>query len=551
MLLSLTIKNYAIINELQVNFDGGFSVITGETGAGKSIIIGALGLILGQRADTSVLRNPDEKCIIEGSFHCERSPELETFFNQNDLDFEVPLILRREIASGGKSRAFINDTPVSLNLLRELGLQLIDIHSQHANLELGKRAFQLKVIDWYGALETSLAGYQKVFFRLKKLEEEYKNSTEAEAKEKADFDYHLFQFNQLEEARLQPGEQEKLEQEQEMLSHSEEIREGLATVIKIFEGEESALLSRTKEVYFILGKLKSYLGEASLLHQRTESLFYELQDVAAECTSLADQCEYNPERLTEVNERLDLIYTLEKKHHVASVDELIEIRDQLNAKIQSVASFGERIRELSEQIGKQKEEALALAGKLSQKRRLICGVASEEVLGYLEGLGMPNALFAIKLQQNNELMANGIDEAIFLFSANKGGRPEEIGKVASGGEMSRLMLAIKTLVAKSKALPAIIFDEIDTGISGEIALKMGEMLRVMAQYMQVINITHLPQIAAKGTHHFMVFKTEDQKGTTTGMKKLDSKERLLEIAKMLSGDRPSDAAIENARVLMN
>jgi len=551
MLQSLTIKNYAIIQELQVGFDEGFSVITGETGAGKSIIIGALGLILGQRADTSVLRNPDEKCIIEGSFRCEWSPVLETFFLSNDLDPEIPLILRREIATGGKSRAFINDTPVPLNILRELGLQLIDIHSQHANLELGKRAFQLKVIDWYGTLESTLAEYQKVYFLMKNLEEDYQKLIEAEAKEKADFDYHLFQFNQLEETRLQPGEQEKLEQEQEMLSHSEEIREGLASIFNIFEGEELALLSRTKEVYSILGKLKSYLGEASGLHQRTESLFFELQDIAAECSSLANQCDFNPERLSEVNERLDLIYTLEKKHHVTSVEELIEIRNQLDLKIQSVASYQERINDLGIKIEKIRNEAYSIAGELSRKRLSLCGNASKEVLAYLEGLGMPNASFSIKLQQNNELSANGIDEAMFLFNANKGGRPEEIGKVASGGEMSRLMLAIKTLVAKSKALPAIIFDEIDTGISGEIALKMGEMLRNMAQYMQVINITHLPQIAAKGNHHFWVFKAESLELTTTGIKKLDKEERLLEIAKMLSGDNPSDAAIENARALMN
>lgn len=550
MLLSLNIKNYAIIHHLQVDFDRGFNVITGETGAGKSIIIGALGLILGQRAEGTTLRNPDEKCVVEGRFQCELTPGLSAFFAENDLDPDIPVILRREIAPGGKSRAFVNDTPVPLTVMRELGLRLIDIHSQHANLELGRRNFQLKVIDWYGMLDPMVLDYQKDYSHLLQLETEYRNLSGKAGQEKADYDYHLFQFKQLEEARLKDGEQETLEKEQDMLLHAGEINEGLAQTVQILDGDEFSLIGKIREINQLFNKLRPFLAEAGPLHQRSESLYYELRDIADECTRLNELCEHNPERLVEVSNRLDTLYLLEQKHRVSTVAELIALRDQLDRKIRSVESYDEQMNELSSRIEEQKRKALKAAGQLRKARLQQLKPFEKEVTGYLTGLGMPRATFSVDLPETGALSANGSDEAIFLFSANKGGKPEEISKVASGGEMSRLMLAIKTVVARSKALPAIIFDEIDTGISGEIAIKMAEILRQMSESMQVINITHLPQIAARGEQHFMVYKTDLSQGTETGIRRLDEAERIHELAKMLSGDQPSPAAVENARTLM-
>lgn len=550
MLLSLSIKNYAIINDLQVSFGNGFSVITGETGAGKSIIMGALGLILGQRAEQSTFRNKDAKCVVEGRFQCSITPEITSFFETNDLDLDMPVIMRREVSSSGKSRAFINDTPVNVALLRDLGIQLIDIHSQHANLELGKRTFQLKVVDLYGSLASQLAEYQGVYQNLRTLEADYKKIKDKESEEKSNYDYNMFQFKQLSEAKLVSGEQESLEQEQEVLSHTSEITEGLCGIKDLLNGEDLSVISKTKESLSILAKLRDYLPQAEQLHSRIESVFLELRDIADECSSIEERTEFDPDRLSFVQSRLDTIFSLQQKHRVASVNELIDLQNALDRKLQEVASYDEHLEKLEKQINKVRTKAKDLAQSLHEARQKQIPDIEKDIHQMLSGLGMPSATFSIDLQTCEKLSSTGFDEAIFLFCANKGGVPEEISKVASGGEMSRLMLSIKMEVAKSKALPAIIFDEIDTGISGEVAVKMGEMLSSMSQYMQVINITHLPQIAAKGENHYFVFKTETENGTETSMRQLTRDERIIEISKMLSGENPSNAAIENAKSLL-
>jgi DNA repair protein RecN (Recombination protein N) len=533
-----------------VEFAPGFCVVTGETGAGKSIIMGALSLILGLRADTSILKNKEEKCVVEGRFLLSGKIDLQSYFEENDLDFEETIILRREITSSGKSRAFINDTPVQLPLMREVGLKLIDIHSQHSNLELGKRQFQLNVIDWYGGHNELLDNYSVLYFELKKIESSYKELNGKSQQAKADLDYYEYQFNQLTEARLKEGEQELLEQEQEMLTHAEEIKLGLSQVYQLFDREEQSALVNLKEAISIMRRMASYLPDAEKLLERLESQLIEMRDIADECELLAEKTENNPGKLEEITHRLDSIYSLQQKHRVGSIAELIEIRDEFDAKLQAAASYDEELERLRKNLKIVKEKVNETAEELHQKRKSLLPDIEKEVTAYLQQLGMPYGQFKIKMQRKEEISSLGFDEVYFLFTANKGGQLEEINKVASGGELSRLMLAIKTVVAKSKALPAIIFDEIDAGISGEIAIKMAEILKSMSQYMQVINITHLPQIASKGDSHYHVYKNETSDGAETGMRLLTPEERIVEISKMLSGEIPSQAAVANAKSLL-
>lgn len=550
MLSNLSIKNYALIQKLDVSFTNNFCVITGETGAGKSIIMGALALILGQRADTSVLNDTEAKCVVEGRFNVADSIDLKLFFEQNDLDYELPVLLRREITPAGKSRAFVNDTPVQLTVIRELGLMLIDIHSQHSNLELGKRRFQLNVIDWFAGHSDLLQQYSVAYKALKKLQRQQTDVQEKSAQAKADLDYFEFQFNQLAEAKLKDGELAELEQEQELLTHSEDIKLGLSQVYQLLDVDELAVLPKLKDASNVLQKLSSYLPDIKNLSERVQSQYIEMQDVAAECEHLAEKTEHDPARLEAVTDRLNMLYSLLQKHRVETITELIALHDEFDQKIQSAASYDEELEKLAKLIATSKKEVGELAAKLHESRAKQLPAVENEIEEYLHQLGMPNAAFKVELNTLEEFQSTGTDEVIFLFVANKGGRLEEITKVASGGEMSRLMLAIKTVVAKSKALPAIIFDEIDTGISGEIAGKMGRILKTMSEYMQVINITHLPQIASKGDSHYQVFKSETANSTVTGMRILNSDERVVEIAKMLSGDVPTNAALENAKSLL-
>lgn len=551
MLSGLLIKNYAIIKELNINFGKGFCVITGETGAGKSIIMGALSLILGQRADSSVLNSTDEKCVVEGRFEINGKGDIKSFFENNDLDFDDLIILRREILPNGKSRAFINDTPVQLNLLRDIGIQLIDVHSQHSNLELGKKQFQLNVVDWYGGHSNELSKFSELYKEFKKVQSLLVSTKEMAKKSKADLNFYEFQFNQLNEAKLTDGEQEELEQEQEILTHAEDIKSGLYTIFNIIDGEEQSVIIKMKEIYSVAQKMTVYLPAAENILKRIESLLIEARDIAQECEQLLEKTDSDPSRLDFINNRLDLIYTLHQKHRTGSVAELIVLRDSFDEKIQAAASYDEEIERLEKIYTSLQVKMNVSAEILTDCRKKILPEIEKEIISYLNHLGMPNAIFNVEVGRKDDYTPSGIDEVSFLFNANKGGQPEEINKIASGGELSRLMLAIKSVIARSKELPAIIFDEIDTGISGEIANKMADILKSIAVYMQVINITHLPQIASKGDNHYLVYKNENERNVETGMRILDKEERIIEIAKMLSGDNPTPEAIANAKSLLN
>lgn len=551
MLSKLSIKNYALIKNLSIDFQSGFSVITGETGAGKSILLGAISLLLGQRADSSLVSNSESKTVIEGTFNITGKLNLKPFFEANDLDYEDPIVLRREISDTGKSRAFINDTPVSLTTLRELGLQLVDVHSQHSNLDLGKRQFQLNIIDWYADLEQKLNDYQTEYYKLKNIQNQYKILQEKAAKEKADLDYFQFQYNQLAEAKLLENEQVMLENELQLLTHSEEIKMGLAHVSQLFENETFAILPALKESLQVLNKLKSHFHDAEAMVQRIDTAYVDLSDLAAELEQKNERIEHNPDRQELVSQRLDLIFSLQQKHRVGTVAELLQIEADLKQKIDQISSFDEELSQLEETMNKCSKVVRTKAEGLSKDRIKHAPAIEKHVIEFLVQLGMPNTLFNIHFEALPEFGPQGSDSVTFLFSANKGSRPEEISKVASGGEMSRLMLALKSVVAKAKTLPTIIFDEIDTGISGEIASKMAKILVDMSMHLQVINITHLPQIASKGAHHYKVFKRDLNDRTETSMVELNNDERLEELAKMLSGDLITPEALSNARALMN
>jgi DNA repair protein RecN (Recombination protein N) len=550
MLSKLSIKNYALIKDLSIDFQSGFSVITGETGAGKSILLGAISLLLGQRADSSLLNNTNSKSVIEGWFNITGKLNLKPFFEANDLDYDDPIVLRREISESGKSRAFINDTPVSLTTLRELGLQLVDVHSQHSNLDLGKRQFQLNIIDWYGDLESKLEDYKTAYYELKKIQSQHKSLQEKASKEKADLDYFQFQYNQLNEAKLSENEQVELENELQLLTHSEEIKNGLTHVGQLFDNETFAILPALKESIQVLNKLKNHFHDAEAMVQRIDTAYVDLSDLAAEMDYKTERIEHNPVRLEWISQRLDLIFSLQQKHRVATVSELLQLEKELKQKIDQISSFDEELAELEQKMAKNQKIVENKAEELTKERKKHAPSIEKHVIDFLVQLGMPNTVFNIHFEPLTEFGPQGADSITFLFSANKGSRPEEISKVASGGEMSRLMLALKSVVAKAKTLPTIIFDEIDTGISGEIAGKMAKILQDMSTHLQVINITHLPQIASKGKHHYQVFKRDLNDRTETSMVVLNDEERLEEIAKMLSGDLVTPEALSNARALL-
>ncbi len=550
MLQTLYIKNYALIDKLSIELNTGFNIITGETGAGKSILLGALGLILGQRADLTVLRDKNKKCTVEGSFDI-KNYQLSDFFDQNELDYDDQTILRREITPAGKSRAFINDTPVNLKTIRELALQLIDIHSQHQNLELGNRLFQLKLVDLVAKNRSILEKYQQSFRLYSTTKSTYNKLIEQADQARKDLDYFEFQFNQLDEAKLKQGEQEELEAEQKQLEHAEEIKLTFGQLNDALEGDEIGLLSNLKDQVNRLGKMSDFLPEAKELHQRLESCYLELKDISDESAGVAEKVEHDPSRIQLVNDRLDAIYSLQQKFNVATVDELIKEHDELDSKINQIASFDDEIAELENQLNEQKTELNQITEELTTSRKSVNQFFGDSVVEMLQKLGMNNAVFQLDFEQTPQHTITGKDEVRFLFSANKSAAPQEISKIASGGEMSRLMLALKSLITDSKSLPTIVFDEIDTGISGEIAVKMGDILKTLSARMQVINITHLPQIAAKGDHHYQVHKFDEGEETYTSIRKLNDNERIDELAQMLSGDRNSDTARETARELLN
>ncbi len=550
MLNTLHVRNYALIRELEIDFKSGLSTITGETGAGKSILLGALGLLLGKRADTSVLKDQDKKCYVEGSFKV-AGYGLEKFFDKNDLDYEDPVILRREIAPGGKSRAFINDTPVNLPLVRELGVRLVDIHSQHHNLNLNDHRFQLRVVDTVAGNQNLLAAYRDQFETHGGVGKKLAELRGKARQSKADLDYLSFQFTQLEEANLAGDEQDSLEQELQTLDHAEEIKRNNLFVHSLLDGDEKSVRELLQNAIQAFNEIREYYPGASELAERIKSAWIELKDIAAEAETAGNIAELDPGRQQLYRERLDLLYSLMQKHGVNDLASLIRIRDELDGKIADISSFDEQISKLE----KEWEDSLAslqrLSGELSGQREKVLPEMEKEVCGILQNLGIPNAGFIISRKELEEFTMNGKDEVEFLFSANADMPPREISRVASGGELSRLMLSIKSLLSDSLELPTIIFDEVDAGVSGEIADKVGEIMKKMAGGKQIINITHLPQVAGKGNHHYLVYKTEEGGGERTGIRLLSNEERVLELARMLSGEELTEAAISNARELLN
>lgn len=549
MLKSLSIKNYALIDSLNIGFSDDLNILTGETGAGKSILLGAIGLIIGQRADLSVLRDKSKKCTAEGAFEI-INYGLQGFFAENELDYEDVTILRREITPAGKSRAFINDTPVNVKILHDLGLKLIDIHSQHQNLDLNEKNYQLRIVDLVAGNEDLLKQYRDVFRNYSQLQEVLNKTLLLSVQSKKDLDYFEFQFKQLEEAKLIENEQDSLEIQLEKLTHAEEIKLVFGNAYQIIAEDDRSVLAILKENLNSLGKLRPVLPEADQIFNRLESVYIEMKDIAAETSVIADKTENDPEKIEKVNQRLDLIYTLQQKHRVSSVSELLQIQADLNARIDQVNSYDIEIEKIQKDIQTKKEVLTDLAAKMSKKRFSVSQQIENKVIEVLQNLGIPNAAFKLKFEKLPDFSISGLDEVSFMFSANKSQELQEIAKVASGGEMSRLMLAVKTLITDTKSLPTIIFDEIDTGVSGEVAVKMGTILGQMAKTVQVLNITHLPQIAAKGKHHYKVFKFDEADQTYTSIRKLNEQERIDEIAQMLSGENFSQTSVAAAKEML-
>lgn len=550
MLKSLHISNYALISELDIDFETGLTVITGETGAGKSIILGALSLILGQRADSKFIQINAEKCVIEAIFDISKYTHLSIFFTQNDLDQEGNFcLIRREITASGKSRSFINDTPVSLNLIRELSNRLIDIHSQHENLLLSNQNFQLKVVDIVAQNNGLLQDYQASYRQWRTLQSELEKLQRRVDKQRADADYIQFQFNQLNDARLVDSELEELEAEQETLSHVEEIKTELFKCSSLFDNEQM-ILPLLNECIGSIQKVKVYLSSHNQWVDRLESAFVELKDISGEITSFDERLEFDPTRLEQIETRLSEIYNLLKKYKVKHVSELIALRESYAQQLQQLDSFDDEIIALTKLIELHFNELKNASNALSLSRMNVAKPIENFLVQQLSQLGMPFIQFEVSFGVLNDFTEEGKDEVQFLFSANKNRQVQPVSEIASGGEVSRLMLTIKSLLAHQSDLPTIIFDEIDTGVSGEIAHRMGEIMKNMSSDMQVIVITHLPQIAARGNHHFRVFKDESGRQTETQIKRLNKDERVTEIAQMLSGKVVSDAALKNAAELL-
>ncbi|GHT12731.1 DNA repair protein RecN [Bacteroidia bacterium] len=550
MLQSLTIQNYALISRLKIDFPSGFSVITGETGAGKSIILGALSLILGQRADARFIKQNEDKCLIEGIFDIS-SYQLEPFFTEKDLEYDASAcILRREIWSSGKSRAFINDSPVGLTDLKELGAFLIDIHSQHQNLLLADNHFQLQALDVLAQNKDLKNEYHSAYKAYVSIRKQLKDLAEKINIQKTEEDYIRFQFKQLEEARLQTGEQTALEQESKTLAHIEEIKSGLFRIEQLLSSDETGIVTALKESLNQVQSLQKVYPASEEISERIQTAYIDLKDLVIEINSRQEGLEFNPERLQEINARLDLIYALQQKHRLDSVEALIALRNNLDAQIRAIDNCDEELEKLEKMSAAAYKELLQQAESLSKTRKEAALLLEKQLIEKISILGMPNMRFSAELTQKEQPDSSGKDEIVYLFSANKNGELKPVAQTASGGEISRLMLGIKALIAGTMALPTIIFDEIDTGVSGEIADKMGDIMHQMGDSMQVITISHLPQIAAKGQSQFRVYKEENNDLAETRIRQLSKEERIKEIAQMLSGTQLTDAAIENAKELL-
>ena len=556
MLTHLTINNYVLIESLDIDFAAGFSVMTGETGAGKSIILGALGLLTGGRADTGSIMPGAAKCTVEGIFNID-GYDLQSVFEENEIDYEpTECILRREVSSNGKSRAFVNDSPVNVSALRQIGLRLLDIHSQHSNLLLENPAFQLGIVDTVAGHFDLLGQYRECYARIVETKRQLKELEENLAKRQSDEDYLRYQLDQLDEFKPQPGEDEELKQQQSALSHAEDIKISLSTIDAFLNGDDSEnsmgaidTLRRSsqtmQQIASVYPAIEDYLS-------RLESVVIEVKDIAGDINGMVEDIEYNPARLQQVTERLDQLYSLEQKHHVGSSEELIALAEDIRSKLALLTDSEDNIKELRKQIEVETEQAKKLAEKLSAGRLKASKQVEKLVSESITAMDMPAAIFKADIEKTNELQPSGMDNATFLFSANKNMTPRPLADVASGGEMSRVMLALKALTSKQMNLPTIIFDEIDTGVSGKVASSMAHIMAQMSNggNQQVLAITHLPQIAAKGDAHYFVYKEDEGTRTLTHIKQLDQEGRITELAHMLSGNMVTEAARENARQLL-
>ena len=550
MIRHLYIRNFTIIEELDIDLFPGFSVITGETGAGKSIVLGAIGLLKGQRADSKMIRHGADRCVVEAHFDLSKY-DMQAFFTDNDIDYDAAdCIVRREITSAGKSRAFINDTPVSLAILKELGESLIDVHSQHQNLLLGRQDFQLSVVDIIADSHKELADYREAYALMKDRERELKRVKEEIETNRSKADFMQYQYDELDAAKLIDGEQDELEQKAERMSHSEEIKTALYEADNSLSADDTGAITLLRSARSALNQVEKVLPIAGELAARMDSAYIELKDIAQEISGQLEEVDFNPADLDSVNNRLDKIYSLEKKYHVESVGELIALRDELERQLGDIENTDERLNELQAAVDKATAKCRKLADVLSGKRMKSAKAIQTEVMDRLVSLGMPNVRFEIQITQDN-LSANGQDTIDFLFSANKNGTLQQVAQVASGGEIARLMLSLKAMISGAVKLPTIIFDEIDTGVSGKIAERMAQIMKEMGDCeRQVISITHLPQIAALGSTHYKVFKEDTADGTVSRMQLLTDDERINEIAQMLSGSNITEAAISNAKALL-
>ena len=550
MLRSLYIQNYALIEKLDIRFDSGFSVITGETGAGKSIILGAIGLLLGQRADVKSIRKGATKCVIEAHFDVS-AYGMKPFFEANELEYEDECILRRELYASGKSRAFINDTPASLAQMKELGELLIDVHSQHQNLLLNKEGFQLNVLDLLAHDEAELAAYQKLYNDWRQARQDLEELVARAEQSRADEDYIRFQLEQLEEANLTDGEQEELEQEAEMLTHAEDIKAGLYRAGQALNADEGSVLEALKDCQNTMMGLRSVFAPAGELADRLDSVYIELKDISQEVADKEEEVEFNPARLDEVNARLNLIYSLQQKHRVDTVKALLSLQENYALQLSAISSSDEDIARLEARVKELFTQVTAQAQVLTEARTRAAREVERQMSARLVPLGMPNVRFQVEIGTRKEPGVHGADTVNFLFSANKNGVLQSISQVASGGEIARVMLSVKAMIAGAVKLPTIVFDEIDTGVSGEIADRMADIMQEMGDNdRQVISITHLPQIAARGRAHYKVYKEDNEVETNSHIRRLTDDERVEELAHMLSGATLTEAALNNARALL-
>ncbi len=550
MLKHLYIKNFTLIDELDIELHRGFSVITGETGAGKSIILGAIGLLLGQRADSKSIKSGADKCVIEAHFDLSNYA-MEAFFEENEIEFDAEdTIVRRELTAAGKSRAFINDTPVSLSMLKELGEQLVDIHSQHQNLLLQKQDFQLNVVDIIANDQKELMTYQQTFSQLSTLNSQLLQMKDDIERNRQNQDFLQFQYEELESAKLTEGEQEELEQQSETMEHAEDIKTALYEADNALAADESGAVSRVHTALYSLKSICQVMPNATELAERLDSCHIELKDIANEVSSMLEKTEFDPSELDHINARLDKIYELEKKYHADTIGELIIRRDELKQQLQGIENSDEALQELQQQIDQLSKQATKQANELTKLRQQAATQIEQQLRQRLVPLGMPNVRFEVNVKKG-ELNKTGQDAVSFLFSANTSTPLQPVSLVASGGEIARVMLSLKAMISGAVKLPTIVFDEIDTGVSGKIAEKMAEMMQEMGrQERQVISITHLPQIAALGSHHYRVSKEETPQGTTSRMQELTDQQRIGEIAQMLSGSNVTEAAIANAKQLL-